>query len=831
MRRDQVFRTWLQDLMHDVRFAARILTRERRFTAAAVVALALGIGVVLSMFAVVNMMLIRSLPFDRAERLISLQLLDRDGRPVRTSYAEFVEWRNGMSTFSGLAAAGNYAPMNLSEQGVAPERLLGMYVSSNTFSLLRTLPVVGRDFVPDDDRPGAAPVAILSDSVWEQRYRRDPSIVGRIVRIDAVPTVIIGVMPSRFKFPQIAQVWQPLAHAPAPPGGTPETRGLGLVFGRLQDDVDATRAREEFGAVSAQAAVATARVDREGIRGSVQTLRDTLIRSENVRPFLMTLMGAVTLVLLIACANVASLLLARSGRRSREIAIRASLGATRWRIVRQVLVECLVLAAVASALGFVLSLYGARQIAQAADPIQPGVAPGAMSPFFVDVSPDATMLLVTAVVCVGVMLLFGLLPAVHVARAGIAGTIGEHGSGPTVHAGRLTGGLIVAELALALVLLTGTSALWRGFYAAYLMDTVIDTDGLIAARIALPIDTYPSVDARLRFVTDLERRLAELPTVSAVTTASSVPLSPASPMLERRVEIEGMPAGDRPAAASYVYASPRYFDTLRLPMVRGRALQERDGQPGREVAVVDMRFVSRFFPNGEAVGRRIRVGTTQPGAPLSRWLTIVGVARTAPSFPAALAQPVVYAPIAVEPAPGPAFSLLVRSTASLDAIVPALREQVRALDADLPIFDVYTVNDAVAASRAPERMIGSWFTVIASIALILATLGVFAVTAQGAVERTREIGVRLALGARRWQVLLLFVRRLALHIGLGVALGSAGAWATVGLLRGYLVNTNPHDAAVFVGAATVLVTVAIAACLIPALRAANQDPVAALRHE
>ena len=639
--RDVWIAAWIQDVLLDFRLACRMLARDRRFTAAAVLALGLGIGVTNSVFAIVNTILIRDLPFERADRLIGLSLLDRDGRNAGFSYPDFLEWRDAATTFAGIAAASEYAPMNVSEEGRAPERFLGTYISTNAFALLRATPIVGRDFVPDDERRGAPPVAILSYNAWKQRYRLDPAIVGRTVRINNLPSVVIGVMPPRFKFPMITEVWQPLSLSPAASGPRRDARTLRLVFGRLSDAADLASARADVATIAAGLA-RTYPDSYTNLRASVKSLKETIVNTASMWPILMTFMGAVAFVLLIACANVASLSLARVVSRSREVAIRASLGATRWRIVRQMLIECLVLAALASAVGLALSLYGAREMAVASDPIQPGVTPGTLTPFYVDVTPDATVFAFTALVCLGVCLAFGLIPALHVAGVNTAGVIKEGGPSGHVRARRLTGAFIVAELALTFVLLTGTGLLWRSFYALYRMDQVIDANGLVAARLALPAATYDTTEKRRRFFAQLDQRLSQLPPLSAFTTSSSVPLSPASPLLQRQLETDDLVASrsEKPTV-SYIYAGPRYVETIGLGVVRGRALRESDGFAGQEGAIVDERFVSVFFPGGDAIGRRIRLTSGSRSDAPTPWLTIVGVVRTVPSFPLRLAQPLV----------------------------------------------------------------------------------------------------------------------------------------------------------------------------------------------
>ena len=632
--------SWLQDIWQDVRFAARLLAKDRRFTVAVVLALGLGIGVNNSVFSVVNTALIRQVPFDRPDRLLDLGVINRDGREVGLSYPDYRDWMEA-TTLEGIAVSVN-AVMNLSDDELAPERLRGTYISANTFSLLRSKPLLGRDFQPEDDRAGAPPVVVIGYRVWQGRYGGDPSVIGRTVRINSVAATLVGVMPANFAFPFIAEAWQPLSLASGLEAGRRNARPFREVIARLADTADLARAQAEVAAIASGLAQSFPDTNAD-LRPTLKLMKDGL-GGRQAKPILMTLMGAVALVLLIACANVANLLLARAATRSREIAIRASLGATRWRIVRALLVECLMLAVLAGGVGIACSLYGARALAVGFSVIEPGAPSGALMPYWVDLSVDKMVLAFVGTACLFSTLVFGLVPAVQAAKVDVNGALKEGGRGGTSggRARRWTSVFIIAEVALTVVLLVGAGLLWRSFYARYRTDLVVNTSGLITARLTLPVDKYDTSDKRQRFFEQLQERLAGGPAFSSVAIASAAPLSP--DVASRQLAIEGSPtpSGVKAPTVSYVYTGTRYFETLGIQVRRGRLFTEGDGLPGRETAIVDDRCAALYFPGADPIGQRIRLTEENPSGARQPWLTIVGVTPALPDFrPSRLRSPVV----------------------------------------------------------------------------------------------------------------------------------------------------------------------------------------------
>ena len=823
---------WLQDISQDVRFGVRMLTKDRRFTIAAVIALALGVAVNNSVFTIINAALIRDLPFEDPSRLIRVAMIDNRGDRLALTYQEFQEWHASLTSFEGLSADTSNT-MNVSDPGQPAVRLRGTYISATGFSLLRVQPALGRRFLAEDEREGASPVAILSFDVWQGRYGGDPAIVGRSIRVNDVPTTVVGIMPRGMNFPLTAEIWQPLSTIPGL-ATLPRSTRMFSVFGRLKDSADLDTMRAEAETVAARLAQEFPESNTD-VRAAVMTLKESY--TGNGWNLLMTLMIAVGFVLLIACANVANLLLAKAAQRSREIAIRASLGATRWRIIRQLLIECTLIALVAGIVGFVLSVFGARAMAMAFNVIEVGAPDGAVKPFWVDLTMNGVAWTFLGLLCLLASLGAGLIPAWHLAKTDVNDTLKDGGrSGSSgIRARRMAGGLMIAELALTLILLTSAGLMIRSFFALYLKDVVVDTNGLVTMRLALPMEKYATTEQRQRFIDALDVRLSSLPMFTSITLGSDIPVQPMG-SASRSLTLEEHPprAGEKPPSVTYVDVGPRYLETFGLRILRGRGLSDADGRPGQEGVVVNERFASMYFANDEVLGQRIQL--TGPALPTEKapWLTIVGVTPTLPVFfPGRMGEPAVYVPYHADPAQQRFVSVIVRAgdrTSKMGATT-TLREHVAALDPGLPLFALQTMDEAVARSRMSARTLGSWFIILALIALTLASVGLYALTAHGVAQRTQEIGVRMALGARPAQVVWLFIGRTAVQLVAGLALGLWGSLAVGNLLRGFLTEIDPRDPLTLSFVVALLVAVALIASLLPSRRAARVDPAVALRAE
>ena len=810
-------------LWQDVRYAIRLLVKDKWFTLVAAIALALGIGVNNTVFTFVNAVLIRGLPFDDPDRIMSLGTRDARNRDRGLSYLEFQDWRDGTKAFTGMAAFSGQT-MNVSDEGRAPERFGGPYISGNAFRLIGERPILGRDFLPEDDRPGAAPVVILGNGVWKNRYGSDPNVIGRTVKINELPMTVIGVMPEGFKFPVNADLWIPVVHLAGLAEQKRDARNF-EVFARLAPGVTIAQAQAELKPIADRLAHDFPETNKD-VKPTVMTFNDRY-NGGQIKLIFLTLMGAVGFVLLIACANVANLLLARSANRAREISVRVSLGATRFRIVRQLLVESVLLALVSGVLGFGLSIIGIRLFDAAVADVG--------KPYWIKFTLDGRVFAFLAAICLGTGFVFGLAPALHVSKTDINEVLKEGGrSGSGLRARRWTSTLIIVELALTLVLLAGAGYMVRSFIVLYQRDVGTETSHLLTMRLQLPNRKYPTPEQRRDFYKRLDDRLSALGNVKASTITTNPPMGGGNPRL---LAVEGRePApGEQPQTVTQVMIGPRYFETVGLTMVRGRSFNDVDGTPGQANAIVNQRFVAMHFPNEDPIGRRIRLTNDGPGpvgaSPTPTVVTIVGISPTVRqrNFQEVLPDPVVYLPLRSEPPP---FAMLmIRTPGDPSALTPAVREEVRVIDPDLPLFGIMTLDAALAQGRWMFQVIGTMFATFAFIALALSAVGLYAVTAYSVSQRTQEIGVRMALGAQAAQVWWLILRGTIIQLVVGLTLGIAGGFGVGKLLSSVLVQSNARDAVTLSSIAVLLIVVSIVACFWPARKATRLDPVCALRYE
>ncbi len=817
-------------LWEDVRFAARLLLKDKWFTLVAAAALALGIGVNATVFTFVNAVLIRGLPIADPDRTMAIDSYDRvrnAGRGV--SYLDYRDWRDATKAFDAFGAY-NGTVANLSDEGQPPERYNGSHVTANTFSVLGVRPVIGRDFVPDDDKTGAASVALIGHKIWVNRYGSNPSVVGKTVRINDIPTTIIGVIPEGFQFPFNTDVWLPLSQIVGLEEQKRNTRPL-TVFGHLAPGVTRAQAQSELINISRRIEAENPDTNKD-IQARVQTFNEQQ-NGGPIRTVFLSLMGAVAFVLLIACANVANLLLSRATNRAREISIRVSIGASRWRVVRQLLMESLMLSVVAGLAGLGIAMIGIRLFDRATQDVG--------RPYWIQFTMDGTVFAFFALVCLGTGLIFGLAPALHAAKTDVNEILKEGGRSGTagVRARRLTGVLMVAELTLTVVLLAGAGFMMRNFLTMYRLDLGVDTSRLSTMALALPERKYQSLEQRLAFHERLEERLKSNPRIENVTITSNIPLQGG---FLRKLEVDGRPLdqGQQAPNVTMLTVDPRYFKTMGMALQRGRDITDEDGMTGREAAIVNQRFAALHFPNEDPIGRRITLSIDlqggappQGGVPLSVTATIVGIVPNLRQrdFQLPDPDPVAYLPFRTDPRGF--MNLIVRSTGDPNQLTPILREEVRAVDADLPLFNIRTLDDALAQARWPFRIFGSMFAIFALIALALSAVGLYAVTAYAVSQRTQEIGVRMALGAQGNEVAWLFLRRSFTQLGIGLTLGVIGAFG-VGTLFSQtqlLVQNRAGDPVTIGGISLLLALVAGIACFVPAKRATKLDPLIALRRD
>ena len=806
----------------NLKYAVRMLVKDPWFTCVAVLALGLGIGVNNTVFTFVNAVLLRGLPFANADQIVhvnSRNSAENNDMPV--SYPDFVDWRAQAKTFASLAAF-QPSTMNISDSGHPPERAQGVRISANAFSILGERPITGRDFRSDEDHKGAEPVALVGYGIWKTRYGSDPNLVGRSIKINEVPHTVIGIMADGMRFPFNADLWVPLV-----PDGDLEKRDVRRLnlFGRLAPGSTIKRAQSELSGI-AKALEQQYPDTNKNVDAEVMTFNDRF-NGGPIRIVFLALMGAVGCVLLIACANVANLMLSRSVRRSREIAVRVALGASRGRVIRQLLLESVLLACLGGVLGLALSLVGVRLFDAAVSDVG--------KPYWIKFTMDSTVFAFLLAVCFATGIIFGLVPALQVSKTNLNDILKENGRGNA--GGRrarwLASSMVVAELTLTIVLLAGAGLMIRSFFKLYAMDVGVDTSRMLTMRLSLADKKYPTPEQRRLFYESLLPRLAAVPGVAAASITSAPPASGAG---TRQLEIEGRPAAD-PAKLPEVttlLVSDGYFDALGTSMRQGRALRDEDGKEGSEAVVVNARFASQFFPGEDAVGKRIRLKTGGRAAaqePAKPWMTIVGISPTIRQRNVQEIEPdaVAYLSYRLEPPQGTA--ILIRSHGDAGSLISALRQAVQTVDPDQPVFGVQTMDQALAQNRWPYRVFGTLFTIFAIIALVLSAVGIYAVTAYSVTQRTQEIGVRMALGAQPRQVSWLILRQGLVQLIVGLTLGTAGALAAGPILQALLVQIKPRDPVTLAAIAVIFALVTIVACLIPARRATRLDPLTALRVE
>ncbi|MEP6769640.1 MAG: ABC transporter permease [Acidobacteriota bacterium] len=808
---------FLSSVLQDVRYGARTLARTPGFTAAAILALALGIGASTAIFSVVDAVLLRPLPYRDPDSLAVV--LHRGRNPV--SAPNFRDWQKESLSFQAMGAAEGWQPNLIG--GERPERVEAVRMTSEILPFLGVRPLIGRVFAAEEQEPGKEHEVVLSHAIWQRRFGANRRIVGETINLDGEPYTVIGVMPPAFRFPPFwqrgAQLWAPLSLA----SRAASRDGNSLrVFARLKPDVSLRGAQAEISAVTARLEKQFPGTNREV---SVRSLQETVVG--RVRPALFVLLAAVGFLLLIACGNVAHMLLARAAARQKEVAVRTAIGASRGRLVRQFLTESLILALTGGGAGLLLALAATRVIVA----IRPLGIPGIES-----LAIDGRVLAFSLAVSIATGVAFGLVPALQSSRRDLSHSLreGERGSTEGRGKSRLRSLLVGSEFALALVLLIAAGLMARTFLALQAVDPGFDPRHVLSMVVSVSGSPSAEPGRRAVFYPRVAERVRGLPGVRSASFINHLPL--AGDIWGFPFAIEGRPAparGDTPTAA-YRVVLPGYFATMRLPLLRGRDVSDSDRLGATGVIIVNEWLANRYWPGENPVGKRMTLG---PGSAEPEWLTVIGVAKNAArSDWAAPAEAEVYVPwlqtrrylegrfFAVE-----YMTLLVATSGDPAAAAGPLRSAIQSVDPSVTVSEVQTMEHAVGEANAQPRFYLLLLATFAGAALILAAVGIYGVMSYVVSTRTHEMGIRMALGARRGHLLRLVVRQGMLVALMGAAAGVAGALALTRLMAGLLYKVPPTDFATFASVTGVLTAVALAATWIPARRATRIDPMTALR--
>jgi predicted permease len=810
----------LEVFVQDVRYGVRMLRKSPLFTAAAVAAIAIGIGANTAMFSLVDAILLRPLPYPDPQRLMVAGTHQRSDPGMKhMGTADFLAWRDRQQSFEQVAVLdGGGSSYALSGMGT-PERIPGVGVSANFFSILGVTPIKGRGFRPGEDIPGKPGVVVISERFWRDHLGSDPKVLDRMLTLDGKLYTIVGVMPAGFRFPPRTPVDVWAIRTLYPPAGRPPY-GL-IAFGRLKPDVSVDKASAELDNIAAQV---TAQYPNSPDLVSIMIpMKEWMV--SDVSTALLVLLGAIALVLLIAVVNVANLLLARAAVRQREVALRMALGASRKRVVCQLLTESTVLSLLGGVFGLLLAWFGIRAFLV--------FGPGEM-PRLNEVGMDSGVLLFTFVVCVGSGILFGLAPALETSRPSLSDPLKDSNrASSSASAHRTHRALLVFEVALALVLMIGSGLLIRSFARLSDVNPGVQADHVITAALSLS-NKYANEPQITQFWKQFLEKVQSVPGVKAAGITMSLPPNLLEITNPFTVEGQGYDRNRPMQLAEEMTVSPDYFRSLGIPLIKGRFFSPSDKVEGEKdpmIVVINQTMAKQYFAGRDPIGGRIQTGDPDPNAP---WETVVGVVGD-----------VKYS--GLDSAPGPTLyvpfnengwaswaremHLVVRSSESASAIIPAVRAQLASMDSTLPLAQIRTMDELLDESLVQQRFRTWLVSGFATLALLLSAMGVYALISYSVSQRTREIGVRIALGAQRSDVLGLMLKEGLQVLVFGLVLGLIGAFSATRIMRSLLYSTSATDALSFIGTSTTLIAVALLACYIPAHRATKVDPVVALRYE
>jgi putative ABC transport system permease protein len=818
-RRERVQRREvLGNMRQDLSFAIRTLLKSPAFTVMAVLCVGLGVGVTSTILSAVNAILIRPLPYQNAEELVSVYVWApaTGERGVNISYPDYLSWRDDNRTFAQLGMW-TWDVLAFSGDG-EPERLDGAMVTANLFPLLGVQPAIGRGFTPEDQLPNGARVILLSHGLWQRRYGGQRDLIGRTITVNGFPTQVIGVMPQGFAFPDRGSAWRPLVVDDM--GLNRANRFFAGALGRIKPGVTVEQARQDLDVISARLEKEYVD-DNAGWRAETVPLREDLV-GDMRRPLLIFL-GAVGCVLLIVCANVANLMLTRGAGRQREIAVRAAIGADRGRLVRQLITESLVLATLGGVVGLGIAAVGIKLY---------GMAVPRGLPWYITLRLDGATLLATLGLSALTGVLFGVVPAFRSTAVNLTGALrdGTAGAGEGKGKHRLRSTLVVAEVTLSVVLMIGAGLLLRSYAALQGTSLGFDRAQVLSFRLALPQLKYDSPDKRRNFYANLFDRIKTIPGVETAGAAQGIPFSGWN--VKTYLSMEGQPPRVRGEEldSHQQRITPDFFPALGIPILKGRGFAASDRDTVNRVVVINETLARQAFPGQDPLGKRIKRG--DPAGP-EPWSTVIGVARDYRHYQLPeIMGPAMY--LAFNEAPGYTMSVVVRTDESVSdplSLAPRVLGLLKELDSDIPAYEVQTLEQAVDRSLWRQRLQGQVIGLFAALGMILAAIGIYGVISYGVAQRTREVGVRMALGASRSQVVGLVLRQGMALVGVGLVLGLVAAFGASRALTRLLYGIGPTDLVSFVGVPLVLGAVALLASWLPARRAARVDPLIAMRSD
>jgi predicted permease len=800
-------------LLNDLRFGFRMLWKAPLFTGVAVLALALGIGTNTAIFSLINAYLLSPLPFAQPEQLVTIwqanQRRGTDHDPV--SYPNFADIQQDNQVFDRVAAY-NLQQFTLTVNAAEPERIQGGKASADLFPLLDIQPLMGRTFLPEEDQRSGNRVVVLSHGLWQRGFGGSSSILGQVIMLDAEAYTVVGIMPASFRFPVQAPVslWVPLG-----PTANREARGMRSlqVLARLKPGQTVEKARADVNTIARRLQQEYPGTNADWGLNVISLHEDITKRA---KPALLLLFGVVGFVLLIACANVANLLLARAVARQKEIAIRIALGAGRVRLIRQLLTESMLLSLFSGAVGFVLALVGLNVLLARAPEVNLGQSVGL----------DLNVLLFTLVASIVAAAIFGLLPALQTSKPDLNDSLKEGGRDSSGGFGgrlRLRSLLIVFEVALSLILLIGAGMMIKSFLNLQRVNPGFDAGNVLVVPVALPQNKYPEAAQRALFFQQAVERIAALQTVESVGATNLLPLAGEDRGQVLNIEGRPLPPGEK-LYASTRDVTPDYFRTMRIPIISGRDFTRQDTADTMSVVLINETMAKRYFANEDPVGKRVSLVPGQGGP----WLTIVGVVgdtrHTSLSIPPTVEA---YGPHAQDPIG--TMTIVIRTSSDPSNLANLVRNELRAMDSSLPLLGMRTMEQTLKDSVAPVQASMTLLTLFAVLALLLAVMGIFAFISYAVTQRTHEIGVRMALGAQRHHVLMLIVSQGLRLVLVGIALGLVGAFFLTRLMVNLLYGVSPLDLVTFAGVSLLLVMAALLATIIPAAKATKLDPVIALR--